>query len=131
MKIIDNFIKKANDLLTVKNDIVNHASKKIIDGVFDGYVNGFGPTVISSGLLPTIATYAADPKRAKVLNIICKIANIEGNQDGSAMLQYCLANFNNQDQQWLIKEKLITASIALKLVLRTFDITDQNKSNHE
>lgn len=131
MKTIDNFIKKANDLLTVQNEIVNHTSKKIKDGVFDGYVNGFGPTVISSGLLPTIATYAADPKRAKVLNIICRIANIEGNQDGDALFQHCLANFNNQDQLWLIKEKLITASIALKLVLRTFDITDPNNPNHE
>ena len=125
MRAIEKLLSKANSvLLDPRTELVNLKNKKIIDGAYDGYINGFGPTVITSGLIPTLATFAADTKKQKVLDAIAQIASIDNKINSIDLLNHCLAYSSDQAKLWLWKEKIINASIALKLMIRTFDITD-------
>jgi len=87
---------------------------------YDGYIAGFGPSVITAGLLPTLATYLAHDKRKKVLNAIASVANIESSPDGELLFAQCLKR-ENRAKLNLWKVKITDASIALKLMIRTFN----------
>lgn len=120
MKGIANLLTTASQVLN-NSDLVDSKNKKIKDNVYDGYLAGFGPAVITAGLLPTLSTYAADNKRKKVLDIIAKVANINGKDSGQSLLDFCLEPGNKSSLNiWRIK--IINASVALKLMIRTYNL---------
>jgi hypothetical protein len=85
-------------------------------------IAGFGATVINLDLLPALAVYQADPDRAKVLKAIKLTLGIEPNLNQN-LFEYCLnQNTQNQSlsQKRLLKQNFINASIALKLMGRTY-----------
>jgi hypothetical protein len=85
-------------------------------------IAGFGATVINLDLLPALAVYQADPDRAKVLKAIKLTLGIEPNLNQN-LFEYCLnQNTHNQSlsQKRLLKQNFINASIALKLMGRTY-----------
>lgn len=113
-------LAKANQAL-VETHLVNTISKKITDNVYDGYIAGFGPAVITAGLLPTLSTYAGHDKRKEVLNAIAKVADIENKTNGEDLLNICLIAANKPKlNNWKIK--IINASVALKLMIRTYNL---------
>jgi len=123
MKAIEKYLSKADEVLKdpasklVKIHTANN-SYQIADGTYDGYLNGFGPAVITAGLLPTLATYQAKEDKEKVLNAIAKVVSIANCNNGKQLLEHCL---NAQKAELnLLKEKIINASVALKLMIRTY-----------
>lgn len=118
MKAVEQYLEKADEVLT-NSELIDTVTKKIKDEVYDGYLNGFGPAVITAGLLPTLATYQADNKREIVLDAIAKVAQIEKQNNGESLLKHCLQQ--SKPQQNLLKEKIINASVALKLMIRTYN----------
>ncbi len=120
MKQVSNLLAIANQVLS-SSGLVDTGTKKIKDNVYDGYLAGFGLAIITAGLLPTLSTYAADQKREKVLNAIAKVANIYNKHTGEALLEICLKPENKPElNNWKIK--IIDASIALKLMIRTYNL---------
>ena len=119
MKAIDKLLPTANAALLNSTVIENNS---VTDDVYDGYLNGFGPAVITSGLIQTIAVYEADPKRKKILDIIAKVANINNTATGAALMQQCLNNHANKMLLNIWREKIINASVALKMMIRTFNL---------
>jgi len=118
MKAVEQYLEQADKTLSTSN-LVDTGTKKIKDEAYDGYLNGFGPAVITAGLLPTLATYQADTKREAVLNAIAKVAQIESYDTGKLLLQHCIGK--SKPEQNLLKEKIINASVALKLMIRTYN----------
>lgn len=110
MDAIDNFMLDSNRAGKVKKET-------------KGYVASFGPSVIQSGLLPTVAFYSeqgeANANRSSVLDAIAHILNwdlseLAGNR--KRFLRYIQAH-EPQD----IEEDVLNALVALKLSLRTYD----------
>ncbi|HNG72731.1 MAG TPA: hypothetical protein PLE56_12435 [Chitinophagales bacterium] len=121
MKSIEKLLPKANAVLQ-SSDLINTETKKIKNDVFDGYISGFGPSVIMSGLLPTLSTYAAKNERIIVLNAIAEIAAIDNATSSDTLITKCITNYSNKTQLNIWKEKLINASVALKLMIRTYQL---------
>lgn len=118
MKAVEKYLGQANTVLSA-SPLIDTTTKKIKDEAYDGYLNGFGPAVITAGLLPTLATYQADTKREKVLNAITKVLDLNSISTSQQLLTHCLSA--SKPQQNLLKEKIINASVALKLMIRTYN----------
>lgn len=95
---------------------------EVTEDVYDGYLAGFGPAVITSGLIQTLAVYEAHDKHRKVLNAISRVANINNCNTGNALLSLCLQNHSNKLQINIWREKIIDASVALKMMIRTYNL---------
>lgn len=137
-KDVENYIAKAVEAvrshLTIPED-----SKKIPD-VYDGYAAALGASIVTSGLKPALAFYSdqgvnsknEEPndkdrhkvKRHKILEAIVAILADEplfasvGTGEG-ALLDFVVAEKNAQQQRQM-KDKILAATIALKLALRNF-----------
>lgn len=90
--------------------------EETIKSQFKGYISSFGASVISSGLLPTIAFYSskgnAKEDRALLLTAISLVINDENNN----LYDYV----ENHINKTLAKREIFDACIAIKLAIRTF-----------
>jgi hypothetical protein len=120
MKNIDKLLSSADDALK-KNKIVEN--NNVVEDVYDGYLAGFGPAVITSGIIQTIAVYEADTKHLAVMTAISQVANIrDGGSTETNLLKLCLVNHHNKRKLHDWREKIIDASIALKIMIRTYNL---------
>lgn len=119
MKAIDNLLSSANTALSTCT-LVNTTTFRMLKGEYDGYLAGFGPAVITSGLIQTLATYEADDERKKVLRAIAIVANIDNKLTGKDLLEHCLRNHADKQKLNIWRTKIINASIALKMMIRTY-----------
>jgi len=124
MKRIDKLLKSADNAL-IHCKLVNITTTTISDDTYDGYLAGFGPAVITSGLLQTLATYVADVNRKHVLNAIAEVSAIDGQNTGETLLKHCLKQENKRNiNVW--RNQIIDASIALKMMIRTYNPAKKN-----
>lgn len=119
MRAIEKYLAAADHALG-NSPIIR--DNKVTDSVYDGYFAAFGPAVITSGLLPTLSVYEADEKRRAVLNAIAKVASVQNTTTGAELYRLCLQEYRNKDLINSWREKIINASVALKLAIRTFDL---------
>ncbi len=128
MKPIDKLLPVAyNELAVSDSKLVDNEKHVIRDNVYDGYLAGFGPAVITSGLIQTLATYAADEKRRKVLDVIAKVAAIDDKKTGDLLLLHCLAQSNKRKLN-IWRSMIINASVALKMMIRTYSPLNEQLS---
>lgn len=118
-KRIENYIPKA--LEVVEKFFPNGKIPK----EYNGYIASFGAGLIQSGLKPTVAIYENEQSqsqqdRAKLPKIILKIIAPDSNEN--SLLRYII---NSNENEQLLKEKIKDASIAIKLVIRTFELTKE------
>jgi CRISPR/Cas system CMR-associated protein Cmr5 small subunit len=113
-KTIDKLIPKAIKALSkIQN------KDATIDKVNQGYLASFGPTVIASGIVKTVAIYIdeseSNKQRKKVTNIMFSLIN----EDPKAFIQNV-----NSHTNYALKNKILEANIACKLAIRTFELKD-------
>jgi len=82
---------------------------------YGGRIASFGPSVMLSGLMPTVAFFS-DKERAPVGAAILK--TIEPNATEKTLLDYLKTMSDAQQDQE--KNRILAAVVALKLVMRTF-----------
>jgi len=99
-------------------------NNKFSDGVapkeFNGYISSFGASIIQSGLKATVALFENQnansvQDRSCLTKIILEVLGA----DEENLLTHIL---NNQDNEELLKEKIISIAVAIKLSLRTFEL---------
>ena len=113
-KNIEQYIPKAIDVLE------NTFPSGVIPSAYNGYISSFGASVLQSGLLPTLALYESTNSSAKenkeyLTYIIFQI--LTDRKDDISLLRYVLDN--NQD---ILKPKIMDIAIAIKLSIRTFKL---------
>ena len=111
-KNIEKLIPKAINLLQ------NFPKEK----VYQGYLASFGPTVITSGILQAVAFYTGDDKKKKVINLMFNLIKEDLKTNQSTLLD--TLNENENYKNYAIKNKILEASIACKLAIRTFELKD-------
>ncbi|WP_419675596.1 type III-B CRISPR module-associated protein Cmr5 [Aliarcobacter butzleri] len=111
-KNIEKLIPKAIDLL----------QKFPKEKVYQGYLASFGPTVITSGILQAVAFYSGDDKKKKVIKLMFDLIQDDLKTDKNTLLDFLKENDKYKD--YAIKNKILEASIACKLAIRTFELKD-------
>lgn len=104
---------------------IRNTSGEIKD-VNKGYVSGFGPAVINSGLIPALAFYISDNNKRKIINAI---ALTLGFQDDVALFNESKRLASDKPALNLLREKVVNASIALKLMMRTYKVVESDKTD--
>ena len=131
MKAVNKLLNAADQALKTTK-IVSNSGK--VEEVNKGYISGFGPSVISSGLIPALAFYLSDANKSPIIDAIAQTLS-PGNSSsvtnsGHILFRAVLQLENNRMQLNLEKERIINASIALKIMMRTYDfIKTQNSAN--
>lgn len=118
-------------------------SKYILEKEFKGYISSLGASIIMSGLIPTLAVYSDKEKvnRLEVMHwvkkIIIKYLNdpktikcygtilneklrFELNNSRKDLFQFVIENRNDQQ---ILQEEILNIAVALKLALRTFELS--------
>lgn len=123
---INDLLKNADDAL--KLDIVDNGIVK--DG-YDSAIAAFGPTVVLSGLMPAMAFYCAtnktDKRKADKSLVIKAIAltlfQKYKKTDHKELFEHCLNHLNDEK----LMADIVDASIALKIMVRTYKIEDSHE----
>ncbi len=142
MKNLEDILPKA--IQAIDRNIKNHRNDAV-KKEYEGYFSSFGASIIQSGLIPTLAFYSdggnADPdttefRRNQFLQAIMYILDKDSNKQ---LLEYVLENvysdfnYGNINYDFIrnkpdvkkmskIRHKIIDASIALKLALRSYKL---------
>jgi len=124
---IDALLKKADEALKI--EIVKNG---IVDDGYDSAIAAFGPSVVLSGLMPALAFYCTEKKhensktdkRKVVKAIACTLqSKYSGWTDYSQLFKHCL---NNQSSIERLTTDIVDASVALKMMVRTYKIIDSH-----
>ena len=113
--------------------------------VHEGYINALGPTIIQSGLLPTLIFYNKDEQRALWLRALYYMA-VGGEEkmtdkSSTAIIKLVIGqkggsieDFYSEERKKKAKEwerKILEYAVALKLALRTFVAKESETGNTE
>lgn len=119
---INNMLESADEALKVTEIVSNNGEVK---DVFKGYISGFGPSVIQSGLLPALAFYLADEKGSKdkpalVIDAIAKVLYYKyAAINGKDLFKKCIDATSPALKNNFMYD-IVNASVALKIMMRTY-----------
>jgi len=113
---IEKYIPEAIEVLSIK------FKNGKIPSSYNGYISSFGASIIQSGLKPTLALFEnqnnqdnTKEDRSVLPKWILKV--LDKNTQETSLLRYVI---NNNEE--LLKQKIIDVAIALKLSIRTFEL---------
>lgn len=127
----DYLIRIANSALKVKKDVLLENDQDILDS-YNGQVASLSVSVAMSGLLPTLAIFYQDQPdekkkkayRKNVLEVIAEMitedsANNWTFENAKKLLEYAVSN---PDKDKDLKKEVTECAIALKQVVRTYNL---------
>lgn len=129
------------DAITVIDNVeIPDPKTKEVDSEFKGYFASFGASIIQSGALPTAIFFENEESnpsaaRTKVPKAILLLLQMKYPEDASLktaklLSGYLRNNNSNGDKNDNKTPKIITATVALKMALRTYKIKTK-KSNEK
>lgn len=137
-KVIQNLIPKAMQAIEGVGIV---GKDKKFEKVHEGYINALGPTIIQSGLLPTLIFYNKD-KRELWLRALYYMDMAVGEEDemtdesSTVIIRLIIGkeggrieNLKPKAKEW--ERKILEYAVALKLALRTFVAEEPETSNTE
>ena len=132
-------LREAGIVKFVSND--SNIQKKDVFNEYDGYIAGFGATVVNMGIKAALAFYMKDfedLEKAEVKNkdnekayrakVVKAFANMLGKSSAKVLFEEVLAE-NSLNKLYQHTQKVVDASVALKLVIRTYKFVDKSKNN--
>lgn len=130
-------MKQVNKLLKAADAALSHTGivkkQEEVEDVNKGYISGFGPAVISSGLVPAMAFYISDSKKKVIIDAIAETLNLQDEgkllDTGKSLFRHCISQMSDKKRLFDLREKIITASVALKLVMRTYTFVESKNAD--
>lgn len=123
MKAINNMLQAADDALKASPaDFLR--SNKSIDEIYKNYVAQLCVSIVQAGLVPAFAYFKEDTesKEGKTSYVLNALANMLQFENGDALLTYAQSLHNNKPAARLLKQRVINATIALKIMVKTYTI---------
>jgi len=118
---IETFIPKAIEyFLKNKNKFSNKDGS--FNKVYNGYLASFGPSVITAGLITTVAFYEGDSEKKKINEAISTLLSDEINEKIELIEFIRSDKFKNNELYY--KELILDIVISLKLAYRTFELKE-------
>lgn len=126
MKAVNKFLEKADKAIETCEILQNNEIKR----VYKGYVSGFAAMVIQNGLPAALAiNMPSDGEGKERKKIVEAIASILNKTNAEALLKESCEIEKSPAKSRLLKEDVINASIALKLMMRTYRFTKEKEEN--
>ncbi|MBF0376406.1 MAG: type III-B CRISPR module-associated protein Cmr5 [Desulfamplus sp.] len=125
---IDKFIPKAIEAVKeyiVNDDAINAKYKGAIPSEYNGYIASFCASISRQFNLKAAAAKmsaelsGSEQNKKPLMNAILKVAAGREPNSGETLIKYVLANNQNESE---IRDKIMDASIAIKLAIRTFEL---------
>lgn len=101
-----------------------------IDNRVKGYIEIFSASLINNGILPAIVFFESnslsheqneiEEYRKKILNVILRVLEMNLTPDFENLLEWYQKEKKNKEKRYMIKKRIIDATIIVKLALRTF-----------
>lgn len=118
--------------LAVKEEGIDLVKDGGISRLYNGYIAAFGASVIQSGMLPALVfnhrkaeTSGSEEDPSKLMDaIFYVIKQAEGGVEDVSLLEYYRKRPANAKK---LKGQILDAAAAIKLVIRTFELTDPKK----
>ena len=117
----EEWVIKADEALQRSALFKDVAHQKIYKS-YNGYVAALGVSVLMIGLVPTLSIYYQDNEdvcRKNVLEVIADMLRIGTSRQ---LMENALNSSANERQE--LQKKVIESSIALKQVVRTYELVD-------
>jgi len=93
-----------------------------IPSAYNGYISSFGASIMQSGLLPTLAIFentdASNKENKESLSYIIMQILTQSSNDRS-LFHHAI---NSNEDEMMLKRKILDISIAIKLSIRTFKL---------
>ncbi|MFD2520360.1 hypothetical protein [Emticicia soli] len=119
MRAINKLLIPANTALA--NAKIINEEGVVKKGVIEGHIAGFGAMVINLDLLPTVAVYLEDENRKKVIDAIAK--TLDSNSNFNMLFERIMdTELLGLSSRRMLKEEVVNASVALKMMIRTYKI---------
>jgi CRISPR/Cas system CMR-associated protein Cmr5 small subunit len=119
-EIVDQFI--GNALTHIGTSGIVKSNGKI-SNEYKGYVSSFGTSVMQCGLIPALALFSDESSGSKDKSkIVLVLKQMLGVTTEPSLLKHALTLRNNRTAFDELEEKVLHASVALKLAIRTFEI---------
>jgi hypothetical protein len=126
MKVNDNYLDAARNVLGTDAGGLLENGK--VPSVYNGYVSAFGGSMVQPGLYATVVSYYADTKKTKIADLIFAIFKIENSAIvGQTQFPDFIETNRRSSNYRQIRNNIAQSVIALKLVLRTFNIDNENE----
>jgi len=136
-RIIEPYLEPADKALKEQGILNSEGRVKFAE--YEGYIAGFGPAVVNMGIKPALAFYCANPpanpdrspSRKKVIEAIVRVIDIPNVESGDELLS---AMVNQEPRSPLLeeyKEKIVNASLAMKMMLRTHPFPEQSEKQNQ
>ncbi len=132
MNTLNKYLATAFNLLADKNCKLSNGSGSI-PSVYKGYIAAMASAMNQSGLLPTLAYYSGVPTDASrmegepvlLLDLILQVLQTHHPETLTAASLKDLALQHHADLPALrrLQNRIVTASVALKLAMRTYHLT--------
>ena len=124
MRTVEKLIPNA--ISAVKEHI---APDDIVKSAYKGYISSLGAGIIQSGLLPTLAMYkgnaGSDKKKAETGDLLQAILSVIKTSNND-IIEDDLFNYAlNAVDKNKVKKEIMDASIAIKLAIRTFKLSEE------
>jgi len=122
---IEKYLPKAIEFIS-EVEIAN--SDGVVDSRFNGYFSAFGAAIIQSGMKPALAFYANDKTtkdRSNILKAVYKLIVPEAEQDNPVEAKSLLKYYIDNETNPMLKHKILDATVALKLAVRTYELKKQ------
>ena len=119
-KQIESYLPRAINIIID----VGIANDGVVDSRFNGYFSAFGASIIMSGVKPALSFYSNEKvvdDRSKILSaIFALITDIDSVNDvkPQKLLSYYIQNEDDK----MVKYKILNAAVALKLAVRTYKL---------
>lgn len=138
MKQVNSWLSNANK--AIQQHIIEKPGK--INSLYKGYVSSLGAMIIQNGLSAALAINmkSDDKLRNKMVESIAFILNSsgkityssKGNYTGQTLLnESCTADKDNDIRKLrLLKNDVLDAATALKLMMRTYEFVEIKNENH-
>jgi CRISPR/Cas system CMR-associated protein Cmr5 small subunit len=127
MKAVNKLLGAA-DAAIKKSTFLKEGNK--IDEIYKNYAAQFCVSVVQAGLLPAFAYFYedTDSKEGESSYILEAIAKTLEYKSKEALWQEILTLANNRPAARQLKQKMIHAAIALKIMMKTYTIIQKEKN---
>lgn len=130
MKAVNNLLQAADDAIKNSGFLYKTAIKEknipenSIDEIYKNYAAQLCVSIVQAGLVPAFAYFKenTENKDGKSSLLLDALAAMLGHNSGGALLQHAQSLHHNKPAARALKQKVINAAIALKIMMKTYTI---------
>jgi CRISPR/Cas system CMR-associated protein Cmr5 small subunit len=130
MKAVNNMLQAADDAIKASTGNLLNEGGKSIDEIYKNYTAQICVSIVQAGLVPALAYFIEDSesKDGKSSYVANALALMLGHANGQALITHAQSLHNNKPAGRLLKQKVINAAIALKIMMKTYHIIKKDKT---